>query len=111
MVKTWLAELLAVALGGAAHPLQNNFTEAGIRQALTGEARALILDEAEHDEGGRRIKAVIETIRHMSGAAGARVVRGTAGGTAQAFTLAGPVYLSAVLAGALKPQDRSRIPD
>ena len=107
--KTWLAELLAAALGGAAHPLQNNFTEAGIRQALTGEARALILDEAEHDEGGGRIKAVIETIRHMSGAAGARVVRGTAGGIAQGFTLAGPVYLSAVLAGALKPQDRSRM--
>ena len=107
--KTTLAELVSAALGPAGHPLQNNFTEAGLRQALTGEARALLLDEAEHDEGGGWVRTVIELIRHMSGGSGARVVRGTAGGQAQGFTMAGAAYLSAVLTGGLKPQDRSRI--
>lgn len=107
--KTWLAEFVAAGLGAQAHPLQNNFTEAGLRQAMTGEARALLLDEAEHDEGNRRVRAVIELIRHMSGGAGARVLRGTAGGRSQGFTLTGAAYLSSVLTGGLKPQDRSRI--
>ena len=55
------------------------------------------------------MRAVIQLIRHMSGGSGARVVRGTASGQSQGFTVNGAAYLSAVLSGGLKPQDRSRI--
>ena len=107
--KSWLAELVGAALGAMAHATSNNFTEAGLRQALTSQARTLLLDEAEGDDSGHRLKAVIELIRHMSGGRGARVMRGTAGGQAQTFTITGSAYLSSVLPGILKPQDRSRI--
>ncbi len=107
--KSFLAELVAAALGAAAHPATNSYTEAGLRQALTGEARAIILDEAEHDEGRGRVAKVIELIRFMSSGEGARALRGTTGGQAQGFQVTGCAYLSSVLRGKLKPQDRSRI--
>ena len=107
--KSWLADLASAALGGAGHPPLNNFTEAYIRQALTSQSRAFILDESEDDDARGRIKAVIELIRHMSGGVGARVGRGSAGGQATIFPITGCAYLSAVLHGQLKPQDKSRI--
>lgn len=106
--KSWLCELVTAALGAQAQAALNNFTEAGLRQALTGEARALVLDESEHDEGGR-VQRVIELLRHMSGGQGARTVRGTAGGRAQSFSVTGAAYLSSILPVPMRPQDRSRI--
>jgi hypothetical protein len=106
--KTWLASLVSAALGAQAHAAMNNYTEAGLRQSLTGEARALVLDESEHDESSR-VQAVIELLRHMSSGEGARAVRGSAGGSAQTFTVTGCAYLSSILHVPLKPQDRSRI--
>jgi hypothetical protein len=106
--KTWLADLVSAALGAQAHAAMNNFTEAGLRQSLTGEARALVLDESEHDESSR-VQAVIELLRHMSSGEGARAVRGSAGGSAQTFSVTGCAYLSSILHVPMKPQDRSRI--
>lgn len=107
--KTWLAELGEAVLGAMAHEAANNFTEAGLRQALTNEARAVILDEAEADEGNGRVERTLELIRHMSSGKGARIMRGTADGTAKTFAVTGSVCMSSVLPGRLKPQDRSRI--
>lgn len=106
--KTWLAELVAAALGAQAQPTFNNFTEAGLRQMLTGEARALVLDESEHDDS-RRVERVIELLRHMSSGTGAQTVRGSPGGRSQSFSVNGCAYLSSILHVPLKPQDRSRI--
>ena len=108
--KSALANLMAMGLGGGAHPLLNNYTAASLRQAMTTQARTMILDEAEpNDSAGYRIKAVIEMIRHMSSGAGMRASRGTPGGTAQGFSVNGSAYLSAISRGHLKPQDKSRI--
>ncbi len=108
--KSWLSALVAAALGAGAHAALNDYTEAGLRQSLTGEARALILDEAEGDEqSGHRIAAVVNLLRRMSGGAGAVAVRGSAGGRASHFSVAGSVWLAAILDSTLKPQDRSRI--
>ena len=107
--KTWLAELASAALGAGAHAMHNNYTEPGLRQALTGEARALVLDEAESSDRYGRVQQVIELLRHMSGNEGVRSVRGSAGGQAQAFQVTGCAYLSAILPPQLVPQDRSRI--
>lgn len=107
--KTTLARLVKAVLGAGAHPMVNNYTEAGLRQALTEQARTLILDEAEAEENGGRIMAVIELLRHMSGDEGSKALRGTAGGKAMGFTVTGCAYLSSILKVPLRPQDRSRI--
>ncbi len=107
--KSYLATLAASVLGGAAHPMTNNYSEAGLRQAMTEQARCLILDEAEAEEGGGRINAVIELLRHMSGGDGVRALRGSSGGHAQGFSVTGCALMLSVLRVPLKPQDRSRI--
>ncbi len=104
--KSSLVAFLAAALGSQARK-RNNFTEAGIRQMLIGEARGLLLDEGEGDTGGGRVAPVIELIRNLSD--GVEGVRGGAGGQAQGFQIAASVVLAAINAPQLQPQDRSRI--
>lgn len=88
----------------------NDYTEAGIRQALTSRAAPLLLDEAEGDaEGATKLQRVIELLRRASGGAGAQVVRGSAGGQSQRFEVMSPAMLGAVLPPTLLPQDESRI--
>lgn len=107
--KSALVRLVSSALGSAGHDISNNFTEAGLRQQMTEQARAFILDEAEQEDGGGRIAAVIEMLRHMSGEGGMKAVRGSSGGVAQRFNVTGCAYLSSILRVPLRPQDRSRI--
>jgi hypothetical protein len=88
----------------------NDFTEAGLRQMLTGRAQPLLLDEAEGDaDGVARLQRVIELLRRASGGAGAQSVRGSAGGQSQRFEVMSPAMLGAVLPPTLLPQDASRI--
>jgi hypothetical protein len=106
--KTTLLELYA-----SVSPLafsSNDFTEAGIRQTISGRAAPLILDEAEGDiEGMAKMQRVIELLRRASGGEGARTARGSAGGQAQQFLVMSPAILGAVLPPALLPADASRI--
>lgn len=107
--KTWFSNLVSAAMGAGAHPQSNDATEAGLRQWLTGEARAIILDESEHDEVKGRIYQVIELLRNISSGKGSRSSRGSSnGGKAQLFNVTGCAFLSSVLHAALKPQDRAR---
>jgi hypothetical protein len=106
--KTTLMELYT-----AVSPLAefvNDYTEAGLRQALSGRAAPLLLDEAEGDaEGVNRLQKVIELLRRASGGRGAQVLRGSAGGSSQRFEVMSPALLGAVLPPTLLPQDASRI--
>ncbi len=107
--KTWLMNFLDAALGGMG-AYANDSTEAGLRQALTGETRVLLIDEAEGDEGSQgKVEGVIRLLRLMSSGAGANVMRGSAGGRAQSFQVTGCAVMAAILPPPLKPQDRSRI--
>jgi hypothetical protein len=107
--KTWLMNFLDAALGGMG-AYSNDASEAGLRQALTGESRVLLLDEAEGDEGSTgKVEAVIRLLRLMSSGSGANVMRGSAGGRAQSFQVTGCAVMAAILPPPLKPQDRSRI--
>jgi hypothetical protein len=107
--KTRLMNYLDAALGGMG-AYTNDTTEAGLRQALTGETRALLIDEAEGDEGSQgKVEAVIRLIRLMSSGAGANVMRGSAGGKSQNFQITGCAAMAAVLPPQLKPTDRSRM--
>lgn len=104
--KSWLAEFFAHAAG--ARPPNNNVTPAAIYQGLTGEARALVIDEAEKSDRDDRVTQVIELIRLMSGRGGARIGRGSAEGRSRAFQINGTAFLTAILHPELRPQDRSR---
>jgi len=88
----------------------NDYTEAGLRQAVTGRAAPLILDEADEDpESTGRLQGVIGLLRRASGLQGARVVRGSAGGQAQHFEVMSQAIMGAVLPPPLQPQDATRI--
>jgi hypothetical protein len=106
--KTTFAGYVRELLGPQARML-NDFTEAGLRQQLTGEARALILDEAEGGPLENRMSAVIGLLRRMAGGDGVQAVRGSADGNSRRYTVTGSVMLSAINAPPLLPQDRSRI--
>lgn len=109
--KTWLLKLLGGALGPMGFG-SNDFSEAGLRSALTNQARVLILDEAENNGASAgRVQAVIELIRRMSGDEGANVVRGSSNQTAHHASVTGCGLMMAINPPVLKPQDRSRIFD
>lgn len=107
--KSTLAKLASGVLGAGAHPRSNNYTEAGLRQALTGEARCMILDEAEPGENSNRIHSVIQMIRGMSDNDGVVALRGSSGGESKGFEITGSALLFSVLRVPMAPQDRSRI--
>jgi hypothetical protein len=107
--KSELIRLVAAALGGAANAGLNDGTEAGIRQSMSGTSRALILDEAEHEEGSNTAARIITLLRRMSSGQGSRSVRGSSGGKSQGYNLTCAVFLACILHTPLKPQDRSRI--
>lgn len=104
--KTTLASLAAAVLG-AQGMYTNNFSEAGLRQAPSGQGRAILLDEAEGAEP--QVEQAIRFIRQLSDAGGAQMLRGSGDGAAKRTEAAAPVYLSAITGPALLPQDRSRI--
>ena len=105
--KTELKNAVAGALGGCAHPPANNVTQAGLAQALTGESRVVIVDEAENDPNGQAVK-MVELTRQMSAGDGARMMRGSAEGKAHTYTLAGSVFLACITPPPFKAQDESR---
>lgn len=104
--KSTLLELYEAASPLAA--VVNDYTEAGLRQAMSQRAAPLILDEAEGDDRGR-LSAVIRLLRKASGGGGARVLRGSADGTPQRFDVSSPAVLGGVLPPTLEPQDETRI--
>lgn len=107
--KTTLARFMSAALGAAGRPPSNNFTEAGLRQDMTNQARAVLLDEMETDGMHGTMKPVIKMMRQMSSGKGANIRRGTVGGTAQSFRLNGCVMMFCILPPHMEPQDRARI--
>ncbi|MCG5240079.1 hypothetical protein ACIU1J_01870 [Azospirillum doebereinerae] len=105
--KTALCELLEALCGSMGVPM-NGYSEAGVRQALSDEARVVLLDEAEGDATGA-MQAVIGLIRRMSGSKGAAISKGSPGGMVQRFTVIGCALMAGINPPPLTPQDRSRI--
>lgn len=108
--KSTLGEFLMNAFGAQGTSM-NDYTEAGLRQTLTNEGRTPHLDEGESsgEEKAHRMAKVIGLLRLMSGGSGARIARGSSGGTAMNSTVTGCVLLTAINPPPLQPQDRSRI--
>lgn len=104
--KSWLAELVANA--SLARAPTNNITPAAIYQGLTGESRAIVIDEAEKSDKDERVAEVIKLIRLMSGRGGANIGRGSSEGKTHTYNITGSAFLTAILHPDLQPQDRSR---
>ncbi len=117
--KTALINFMAALLGvpvsakipsGAQAHILNDFSEAGLRQMLSGESRTVFLDEAEErQQDSERIGAVILLLRRMAGGAGAVSVRGSSEGKSRSFTVAGTALICAINPPPMLPQDHSRI--
>ncbi len=105
--KSALCELME-ALFGPMGVGMNGYSEAGVRQALSDEARIVVLDEAEGDATGA-MQQVIGLIRRMSGSTGANISKGSPGGLVQKFTVIGCALMAGINPPPLQPQDRSRI--
>ncbi|MBS7789261.1 hypothetical protein KTR66_04610 [Roseococcus sp. SDR] len=98
----------------AASPLStliDDYTEAGIRQLITGSACGVMLDEADPDDhlAAEKLQRVIGFIRRTSGGKGATAVRGGAGGQSQAFQAVASFLMCGTLSPNLLPADASRI--
>lgn len=88
---------------------RNEFTEAGIRQALSETSALVILDEAEGDDrGDAMLKRVIELLRRASSGAGVAGVRGSPEQQARSFSVVAAALMGATLPPALPAQDASR---
>lgn len=108
--KSTLGRYLTAVIG-AQSTTMNDYSEAGVRQSLTNEARMVWLDEGESsgEEQAHRMAKVVSLLRKMSDGDGARIARGTSGGVALSATVTGCVLLTAINPPPLQPQDRSRI--
>lgn len=107
--KSTLFKLLAAA--SPLSPLFEDYTEAGIRQVITGSATSVFLDEADPDDqaAAEKLQRVISFIRRTSGGKGATSLRGGAGGQAQSFHAVASFIMGGTLSPALLPADASRI--
>jgi len=112
--KTHLLNLIGAALGAQGNTL-NDPTEAGLREWLSNQGRAVLYDEAGGRQGGDEsrsflpVTAIIGLLRRMADAEGAHSVRGSGGGGVKHYRMAGAAALAAANPPILDEQDRTRI--
>lgn len=104
--KTALAEYYAL-ITGARDPA-SNITPASFYQQFTGEARSVVIDEAEAGEHDDRMAEVVKVIRLGSGRAGGKVSRGSADGRVRSYQINCQAFMVGILHPPFKPADLSR---
>lgn len=82
-------------------------TEAGIRQLTKLQTLPIMFDEAEAEEQGERMKALIKLARLAS--SGAKIHRGSQDHTAAEFAAQTCFLFSSILVPPMQSQDRSRL--
>jgi putative DNA primase/helicase len=84
-------------------------TEAGIRQAVGNDALPVIFDESEGQKGmEERRQAVIQLMRQASSEGRGRIMKGTAGHSAVAFTMRSSFLMSSIGVGLKEAADLTR---
>lgn len=84
-------------------------TEAGIRQSVGNDALPVIFDEAENSKGAEeRRQAVIQLMRQASSEGRGRIMKGTAGHSAVAFTMRSSFLMSSIGVGLKEAADLTR---
>lgn len=110
--KSWIVNSIVRRLmGNLGLHVQSATTEAGIRQTLGHDALAVTFDEAESSslKGADRIQMVLELMRGASTGGGAKIIKGSASGSARAYEIRSPFLMSSIGVGIKQAADASRI--
>ena len=106
--KSTLIGLISALLGGMSAGVRDEATAAAVRQADRDQAVVHIFDEAEATGEIGNVEKLVALFRLTSGADGARIERGSSGGTTTCFWLYGAALFGSINPGIMRPQDRSR---
>lgn len=103
--------LMRRVLGEIALAVASETTEAGLRQELGTDARPVIFDEAEGEtaRAQQRIQNVLALMRQASSDTAARIIKGTATGTAQQFSVRSCFAFSSIGVGLQQHADLTRV--
>jgi putative DNA primase/helicase len=110
--KSWIQEFIVDRIvGEGAFRTQGSTTEAGIRQTLKQDGRAVIFDESESEDqqGRRRMQSVIELARQASSNSSSGITKGTAGGDAMVFFIRSMFMFGSINVAINQASDESRI--
>jgi putative DNA primase/helicase len=110
--KSWLmANIVEPLVGHIAVTCQSSTTEAGIRHALSSDARPILFDEAENEDeqAQRRIRQVLELMRQASSENGAPILKGTSDQSGRRYTIRSMFALSSIVVAARQQADLGRI--
>lgn len=106
---TILREIVTHALGGFSLLVEGETTEAGIRQGLEGDARAVVFDEAEtnekHDYSRQQRNYALARIS----SSGSEVFKGTPNNKVNKFALRSCFCFSSITVGIKQKADQTRI--
>lgn len=111
--KTWIFNNISVpVLGGFALAVSLSTTEAGIRAALKGDALAVLFEEAG-DQAGKageeRTRRMLELMRQSSSEGATRIIKGTADGGYQEYSIQSCFALQSVNIDMRFSADQSRV--
>lgn len=106
-----LEKFLTPAMGDMAIIARGDTTEAGVRQLLKFDARAILCEEAEsQDESdARRMKSMLSMMRQSSSEGAAQTYRGTVSGRAVSFQARAPWCFISIQSSATLQADRERL--
>jgi putative DNA primase/helicase len=110
--KSWAMEnIIQPIMGKNSLQVQSCTTEAGVRQSLQGDARAVVFDEIESEEKAARanVQKILQLARMSSSEGGGIIAKGTPDGKPMAFTIRSCFCFSSIMSGAVQSSDKSRI--
>ena len=104
-----IEHIMKPMLGELAVICDGHTTEAGIRQKLRNDARALFVDEFESrpNEVGDRVQSVLDLLRGAS--SGVQIVKGSASGEPITFVIRTQACLSSINPGVREKADEDRV--
>lgn len=113
--KTTLMHFVAAVFSGLDIEVIDSFTPAGLRNDLAGQARPVLIDEAESSPGGQHgpgpVEQALELLRRMATGAGGTRKQGDIGGGSVTQTAVGAVMLAGTSPPKLGPADATRMVD
>jgi len=109
--KTTILNFVHWLMNGTNIYAQGNSTEAGIRQTLRTDSRAVIFDESEQNNEREtlRMQNVLSLIRQSSTESDAQTLKGTQGGDAMHFVVRSMFCLGSIQVGLKQQADMERI--
>lgn len=110
--KSWIFEfIIQEALGNFGLKVQSETTEAGLRQRLGNDALPVVFDEAESEnqKADQRIQNVMGLMRQASSNSSGAILKGSAGGVAQSFSIRSMFAFASILPGLTQASDKTRV--